>query len=120
MKFNAGRLAFVASAIIVSWFLTAGFIHGSLARSTQQPPERPKLQKPQQSRPEEPHLKDDDIVRIGRTLVTLDVTVVDPSNKPVMDLKQDEFTVTEDKIAQKIEFFSREQVPVSLVFAIDT
>jgi Ca-activated chloride channel family protein len=120
MKFKAGRLAFVAGAIIVSWFLTAGFIHGSLARSTQQPPERPKLQKPQQSRPEEPHLKDDDIVRIGRTLVTLDVTVVDPSNKPVMDLKQDEFTVTEDKIAQKIEFFSREQVPVSLVFAIDT
>jgi hypothetical protein len=89
MKFKAGRLAFVASAIIVSWFLAAGFIHGSLARSTQQPPERPKLQKPQQSHPEEPPLKDDDIVRIGRTLVMLDVTVVDPSNKPVMDLKQD-------------------------------
>ena len=28
--------------------------------------------------------------------------------------------MTEDKIPQKIEFFSREQVPVSLVFAIDT
>ena len=50
----------------------------------------------------------------------LDVTVVDPANKPAMDLKQDEFTVTEDKVPQKIEFFSREQVPVSLVFAIDT
>ena len=50
----------------------------------------------------------------------LDVTVVDPANKPAMDLKQDEFTVTEDKVPQKIEFFSRDQVPVSLVFAIDT
>jgi Ca-activated chloride channel family protein len=52
--------------------------------------------------------------------VLLDITVVDPSNKPVMDLKQEEFNVTEDKVPQKIEFFSREQVPVSLVFAIDT
>jgi Ca-activated chloride channel family protein len=37
-----------------------------------------------------------------------------------MDLKQEEFNVTEDKVPQKIEFFSRDQVPVSLVFAIDT
>lgn len=50
----------------------------------------------------------------------LDVTVLDPSSKPVMDLKQEEFSVTEDKVSQKIEFFSKEQVAVSLVFAIDT
>ena len=37
-----------------------------------------------------------------------------------MDLKQEEFSVTEDKVPQKIEFFSKEQVAVSLVFAIDT
>src|SRR6185369_4636255 len=64
--------------------------------------------------------KDDDTITLGRVLVLLDVTVVDPANKPAMDLKQDEFTVSEDKVPQKIEFFSREQVPVSLVFAIDT
>jgi Ca-activated chloride channel family protein len=121
MKFEAGRLALVVSAIITLGFLTAGFSQGSLVRADQQPPDKPpKLQKPQQPRPEEQSQKDDDTIRLGRTLVTLDVTVVDPSNKPVMDLKQDEFTVTEDKIPQKIEFFSREQVPVSLVFAIDT
>lgn len=121
MKFESGRLALVVSAIITLGFLTAGFSQGSLVRADQQPPDKPpKLQKPQQPRPEEPSQKDDDTVRIGTNLVLLDVTVVDPSNKPVMDLKQDEFTVTEDKIPQKIEFFSREQVPVSLVFAIDT
>lgn len=121
MKFESGRLALVVSAILTLGFLTAGFSQGSLVRADQQPPDKPpKLQKPQQPRQEERSQKDDDTIKLGRTLVLLDVTVVDPSNKPVMDLKQDEFTVTEDKISQKIEFFSREQVPVSLVFAIDT
>jgi len=120
MKFESGRLAFVVSAIITLSFLTAGFSQHSVARADQQRPDKPKLQKPQQPREEEPSHKDDDTIKLGRTLVLLDVTVVDPSNKPVMDLKQDEFIVTEDKIPQKIEFFSREQVPVSLVFAIDT
>ncbi len=120
MKFESGRLALVVSAIVTLGFLTAGVSQGSLVRADQGPPEKPKLQKPQQPRAEEQSQKDDDTIRLGRTLVTLDVTVVDPSNKPVMDLKQDEFTVTEDRIPQKIEFFSREQVPVSLVFAIDT
>jgi Ca-activated chloride channel family protein len=119
MKFEAGRLALAASAIITLGFLTAGFSQGSLVRADQER-EKPKVQKPQQPREEEQSQKDDDTIKLGRTLVLLDVTVVDPSNKPVMDLKQDEFTVTEDKIPQKIEFFSREQVPVSLVFAIDT
>lgn len=120
MKFEAGRLALVVSAIITLGFHTVGFSQFSRVRADQGPPENPKLQKPQQPRPEEPSQKDDDTIKLGRTLVLLDVTVVDPSNKPVMDLKLDEFTVTEDKIPQKIEFFSREQVPVSLVFAIDT
>ena len=121
MKYESGRLALVIGAIIALGFLTAGFSQGSVVRADQQPPDKPpKLQKPPQPRAEEPPQKDDDTIKLGRTLVLLDVTVVDPSNKPVMDLKQDEFQVTEDKVPQKIEFFSREQVPVSLVFAIDT
>jgi len=38
----------------------------------------------------------------------------------VMDLKPEDFGVTEDKVPQKIDHVSREQVPVSPVFAIDT
>lgn len=122
MKFEAGRSALVASAILTLGFLTASLTPGSLIHADlQEPPERPKLQKPTLPREQEPPpQKEDDTIRLGRTLVLLDVTVLDPSNKPAMDLKQEEFTVTEDKVAQKIEFFSREQVPVSLVFAIDT
>ena len=121
MKFQAVRSVIVA-AIVTIGVLSTGVFPDSLIHASQQPPERPKLQpKPQQREHESPQKeKDDDTIRLGRTLVTLDVTVVDPANKPVMDLRQEEFTVTEDKVPQKIEFFSREQVPVSLVFAIDT
>jgi Ca-activated chloride channel family protein len=120
MKFKLSRLAFVSSVFGVFGFLISGCFQTPLAYTQQQQrPEKPSLQKPRT--PEDaPPMKDDDAIKLGRTMVTLDVTVVDPSNKPVMDLKQDEFVVTEDKIPQKIEFFNREQVPVSLVFAIDT
>jgi Ca-activated chloride channel homolog len=83
---------------------------------------KPQLQKPKQQEPkeQEPQESPTDIVKLGRTLITLDVTVVDQSNNPVMDVAESNFQVFEDKIQQKIEFFSREQVPVSLVFTIDT
>ncbi|MEK6284741.1 MAG: VWA domain-containing protein [Acidobacteriota bacterium] len=124
MKFESGRLAFVAGVVITLSFLVAGFPSPSLAGAGQQRPDKPKLQKPQQPKDDEsqqkPQQKDDAPIRIGTDLVLLDVTVVDPSNKPVMDLKREDFAVSEDKLAQKIEFFSRDQVPVSLVFTIDT
>jgi len=121
MKFATGRLAFLIAAVTILFLLSPGFHAPLIARTGQQRPDKPKLQKSQsKERDEEQQQKDDDTITLGRVLVLLDVTVVDPANKPAMDLKQDEFAVTEDKIPQKIEFFSREQVPVSLVFAIDT
>jgi Ca-activated chloride channel family protein len=121
MNFATGRVAFSFSAIIILILLSSSLRSPSIARTGQQRPDKPKLQKSQsKERDEEQQQKDDTPITIGTNLVLLDVTVVDPSNKPVMDLKQDEFVVTEDKLAQKIEFFSRDQVPVSLVFAIDT
>jgi Ca-activated chloride channel homolog len=79
--------------------------------------EKPKLEKSgassQQDSGQEASFK------LGTDLVLLDVNVVDPNNKPVLNLNKDEFQVFEDKTPQKIEFFSREQVPVSMVFTID-
>lgn len=78
-------------------------------------------QRPRQSNPEEREQQGkDDPIKLGTDLVLLDVTVVDPSNRPVMDLTKDNFLVTEDKAPQKVEFFSREKVPISVVFTIDT
>ena len=65
--------------------------------------------------------KDEPKITLTADLVMLDVTVIDSTaNKPVMDLKEDQFQIFEDKLPQKIEVFSRDQVPASLVFAIDT
>ncbi|HSB12600.1 MAG TPA: VWA domain-containing protein [Blastocatellia bacterium] len=122
MKYLSGRLAYLFSVLVTFSFLIGAFQVPSLARAYQQRPDKPKLQKPQQSKDESSTGKDDDkdAIRIGTDLVLLDVTVLDPANKPVMDLRENDFAVTEDKVPQKIEFFSREQVPVSLVYAIDT
>jgi len=121
MKLVSSRVTFALSTLLTLGFLIAGSAPRSVAHADQQRPDKPKLQKPQQPRDEEPpQQKDDTPIRIGTDLVLLDVTVVDPSNKPIMDLKREEFAVVDDKVAQKIEYFSRDQVPVSLVFAIDT
>ncbi|HEY7544983.1 MAG TPA: VWA domain-containing protein, partial [Blastocatellia bacterium] len=97
----------------------------SLARAgSRQQKDKPKPQDPQQSKPkkdEPPEQDDQKPIILNADLVMLDVQVVDAtSNKPVMDLKQEQFEVFEDKVLQKIEVFGRDQVPVSLVFAIDT
>src|SRR6266404_1430376 len=121
MKLESCRLPLVG--VITLSFLILGFPQRSVARADQQRPDKPKFQKPQQPREEEgsqKDQKDETPIKLGTALVVLDVSVVDPSNKPVMDLKQDDFSVTEDKVPQKIDHFSKEQVPVSLVFAIDT
>jgi len=80
--------------------------------------EKPKLQKPGESG-QDSQSSQEPAFKLGTDLVLLDVTVVDPSNKPILNLDKDQFQVYEDKTPQKIEFFSREQVPVSLVFTID-
>jgi Ca-activated chloride channel homolog len=123
MKLVSGRATFAISTLLTLGFLVAGAVPFSLA-DAQQRPDKPKLQKPSSTKEDEPppppQQKEDTPIRIGTDLVVLDVSVVDPSNKPAMDLRQEDFTVTEDKVVQKIDHFSRDQVPVSLVFAIDT
>src|SRR5258708_7794439 len=91
---------------------------GGLAGAGQQPAPGP--QKPEAPPGQEPANQDETPVKLGTDLVVLEVTVVDPANKPITDLTKESFTVVENKDPQKIEFFSREQVPMSLAFVIDT
>src|SRR2546430_15270385 len=48
---------------------------------------------------------DDDVVKINSNLVSLDVIVKDKKGKAITDLKPEEFTVSENGVPQKIEFF---------------
>src|ERR1700742_3350383 len=111
----------LAASLAALTVLATPIVFISRADDSQQKPDKPTLNKPEQHNQRDQDAQEDkDIVHLGTDLVMLDVNVVDQSNKPVMDLKQDNFQVFEDKLPQKIEFFAKDQVPVSLVFAIDT
>src|SRR3954464_14338472 len=59
----------------------------------------------QSQQKKEPQKNDNDVVRINSNLVSVDVTVKDKKGNPLTDLKQEDFTVTENGVPQKIEFF---------------
>jgi Ca-activated chloride channel family protein len=58
--------------------------------------------------------------RAGVEIVSLNVTVVDGSNRLMRDLERDDFGVFEDGAKQEISFFSRTQSPIALALLIDT
>ena len=57
---------------------------------------------------------------VDSTLVVVPVTVTDPSNRFVLGLEKDDFTILEDGVRQKITHFSGEDAPLSVGLLIDT
>ncbi|MBI4852879.1 MAG: VWA domain-containing protein [Acidobacteria bacterium] len=64
--------------------------------------------------------QEDTTIKIDSELVVLDVSILDKNNKFITGIQQNKFQVYEDQIAQKIEFFSQEEVPISYGIVIDT
>src|SRR6266568_8247817 len=61
---------------------------------------------PIHSQDKKPNKSDDqDVIKVTSNLVSLDVIVKDKKGKPITDLKAEDFTVTENGVPQKIEFF---------------
>ena len=48
---------------------------------------------------------DQDVIKVTSNLVSLDVIVKDKKGKPITDLKAEDFTVFENGVPQKVEFF---------------
>ena len=48
---------------------------------------------------------EDDVIKVTSNLVSLDVIVKDRKGKPIIDLKPEDFAVSENGVPQKIEFF---------------
>jgi VWFA-related protein len=60
-------------------------------------------------------------IRVGVPLVNIYASVVDKHNANVPDLDQSDFKIFEDKVEQKIAFFSHEKtLPLSIGLLIDT
>ena len=58
-------------------------------------------------------------LRVDVNLVLVPVTVVDSLNRPVIDLPQQNFSLLEGGVPQKIQFFSSEDAPISVALILD-
>ena len=87
-------------------------------------PAKQEKEKQQEKKPpakQDPQDKDEPVIKLGTDLIMLDVAVIDTgTNNAVMTLSEKDFQVFEDKVPQEIKFFGKDQVPVSMVFTIDT
>jgi Ca-activated chloride channel homolog len=92
---------------------------GRTAPTLGEPPPVPKL-KPTPTPTPPPEIDPGDILRINADLVQLQVRVIDRNNRPISNLPQSDFHVFEDGVPQPIEYFSREDVPISYGLAVDT
>jgi Ca-activated chloride channel family protein len=58
-------------------------------------------------------------VRVDVDVVLVPVTVMDLSNRPVMDLAKQNFTLFEDNTEQRIQYFGSEDAPISVGVLVD-
>lgn len=70
--------------------------------------------------PPEPEIDEGSTIVVNTELVTLNVRVIDRNNRPIDNVRQNDFHVFEDGVLQPIESFTREEVPISYGMAIDT
>jgi VWFA-related protein len=59
-------------------------------------------------------------LRIDTTVVQIPVTVTDPLNRFVTGLEKEHFRIFEDKVEQKVSYFSSEDAPISIGLVFDT
>jgi len=85
-----------------------------------EPPPAPVLKPKPTPTPAEEDIDEGSILKINTELVTLNVRVIDRNNRPINNVRQNDFHVFEDGVPQPIESFTREEVPISYGLAVDT
>src|SRR6266852_59849 len=61
-----------------------------------------------------------DVIRVNTDLVVFDAQVIDKKTKRVIsDLTKDDFEVSEDGVKQQISYFSRDELPLSIMLLLD-
>src|SRR6516164_340767 len=59
------------------------------------------------------------VIRVNVNLVLVDATVKNKAGQIMVDLKQENFELHEDGTPQKIEIFSRDEIPLDVVLVLD-
>ncbi len=86
------------------------------------PAQKPNQQKPATTSPEKPPEEPQDIetLKTDTDLVTVPVIASDHSGIYIADLRQEEFSITEDDVPQQIAFFGKVAAPFHVVLMLDT
>jgi Ca-activated chloride channel homolog len=90
-----------------------------IAPTLGEPPPPPRL-KPTPTPTPPTEIDPGDILKFNAELVQLHVRVIDRNNRPIDNVPQNEFHVYEDGVQQPVEYFTREEVPISYGLAVDT
>lgn len=64
--------------------------------------------------------RDEEPIKLGTTLVQVPVTVSSPGGRYVTDLAQGDFSIFEDGVKQRIEFFGSVEEPFSVALLLDS
>ena len=90
-----------------------------IAPSLGEPPPAPVLKPKPTPTPPEEDIDEGSRIIVNTELVTLNVRVIDRNNRPIDNVRQNEFHVFEDSVPQPVEYFTREEVPISYGLAVD-
>jgi Ca-activated chloride channel family protein len=63
--------------------------------------------------------QDQSVIRVGVNLVLVDATVKNKAGQIMAELKKEDFEVREDGAAQKLEVFSRDELPLEVALVLD-
>src|SRR5271155_3564878 len=63
--------------------------------------------------------QEESVVRVAVNLVLMDATVKTKAGQIMAELKKDDFELREDGAAQKIEVFSRDELPLNVALVLD-
>lgn len=103
-------------SISFAFFNNSPAANAQTNKTTPKPtPPLPPLEPP----PPLPVIDDSGPIIIDTEVVNLYVRVIDRYNRPIGSLSKDDFTVSEDKVPQKIESFSLQEVPTNYAMVID-
>ena len=91
-----------------------------IAPTLGEPPPAPVLKPKPTPTPPEPEIDEGSTIVVNTELVTLNIRVIDRNNRPIDNVRENEFHVFEDGVLQPIESFTREEIPISYGLAVDT
>jgi Ca-activated chloride channel family protein len=61
-----------------------------------------------------------DVVKVSTDLVVFDAQVIDKKSKRTIgDLTKDDFAITENGVKQEVSYFSRDELPLSIILLLD-